>query len=97
MDAPKSFVMVARKDRVDKDVGVKLRTYINPSDNPGAKVPEKLDDDPEAGIPAPISQKWPIWQAARATSAAPFYFDSITVDNVAYIDGGIQVNNPSME
>lgn len=35
-----------------------------------------------------------IWQAARATSAAPTYFKSITDDNNTFMDGGLQANNP---
>jgi len=47
---------------------------------------------------------WPIWQAARATSAAPWYFDPIEVPTVTpngvwhnrFVDGGLQANNPSL-
>jgi predicted acylesterase/phospholipase RssA len=35
-----------------------------------------------------------IWQAARATSAALTYFDSITINNRTYSDGGLLYNNP---
>jgi patatin-like phospholipase/acyl hydrolase len=35
-----------------------------------------------------------IWEAARATSAAPTVFDPITVDNTTFLDGGIHANNP---
>ena len=37
-----------------------------------------------------------IWQAARATSAAPLYFPSIRFGNppVNYVDGGLNYNNP---
>lgn len=36
-----------------------------------------------------------IWEAARATSAAPTYFRSIDVNGRNYIDGGLMANNPS--
>jgi Patatin-like phospholipase len=36
-----------------------------------------------------------IWEAIRATSAAPTYFDSITINGEEYIDGGFGCNNPS--
>lgn len=40
-----------------------------------------------------------IWQAARATTAAPTYFPPITIDEpkppASYIDGGLKHNNPS--
>jgi len=43
--------------------------------------------------------KCPIWQAARATSAAPSFFKEMYIDNprpgVNYIDGGLGYNNPS--
>lgn len=35
-----------------------------------------------------------IWEAARATSAAPTYFDSIKVGGIEYVDGGLKANNP---
>jgi uncharacterized protein len=41
--------------------------------------------------------KVPIWQIARATSAAPTYFAaSQNVDNVRLIDGGLWANNPTV-
>lgn len=35
-----------------------------------------------------------IWQAARATSAAPSYFSSIRVGDRELVDGGLGANNP---
>lgn len=41
--------------------------------------------------------KCPIWQAARATSAAPSFFKEIEIGTppIPYIDGGLGHNNPS--
>jgi len=43
--------------------------------------------------------KCPIWQAARATCAAPSFFKAMYIDNpypgVNYVDGGLGYNNPS--
>jgi len=36
-----------------------------------------------------------IWEAARATSAAPTFFKSIRIGGTPYIDGGIGYNNPT--
>ncbi|KAH8597305.1 acyl transferase/acyl hydrolase/lysophospholipase [Bisporella sp. PMI_857] len=36
-----------------------------------------------------------IWKIARATSAAPTYFDPITIDGKEYSDGGVGSNNPT--
>jgi len=40
-----------------------------------------------------------IWQAARATTAAPSFFKEITIDEpppgIAFVDGGLKFNNPS--
>ncbi|KAF7433810.1 hypothetical protein PC9H_005776 [Pleurotus ostreatus] len=36
----------------------------------------------------------PIWQAARATSAAPTFLPSITINGTELIDGGLLYNNP---
>jgi Patatin-like phospholipase len=38
-----------------------------------------------------------IWEAARATSAAPTFFLPIKIDGVAYGDGGMGWNNPTHE
>jgi len=35
-----------------------------------------------------------IWEAARATSAAPTFFDSIKVGRQEYVDGAVGFNNP---
>lgn len=43
------------------------------------------------------SSTYTIWEAARATSAAPMYFPSITVQGQTYFDGGLDCNNPVME
>ncbi|KAG8792629.1 hypothetical protein FRC12_005408 [Ceratobasidium sp. 428] len=40
------------------------------------------------------SSKVMIWEAARATTAAPAYFERITVGQEEFVDGGLQVNNP---
>ena len=39
----------------------------------------------------------PIWQVARATSAAPTYFEPVVIDGLEYIDGGFGANNPCAE
>ncbi|KAG8530529.1 uncharacterized protein KY384_005032 [Bacidia gigantensis] len=39
----------------------------------------------------------PIWQVARATSAAPLYFKEISIKGSRYLDGGFGTNNPWME
>lgn len=35
-----------------------------------------------------------IWQACRATSAAPTFFPSVTIDGQQYVDGALGYNNP---
>ena len=35
-----------------------------------------------------------IWEAARATSAAPTYFPRIKLGDHEYVDGGLGFNNP---
>ena len=36
-----------------------------------------------------------VWEAVRATSAAPLYFPSLTINGVVYCDGGMGCNNPT--
>lgn len=38
----------------------------------------------------------PIWQCIRATSAAPTFFDPMTIKGVDYVDGGLLCNNPAI-
>ena len=38
-----------------------------------------------------------IWEAARATSAAPTFFEPILIHGIPYTDGGIGWNNPTVE
>src|SRR5947207_3996094 len=38
-----------------------------------------------------------IWEAARATSAAPTFFDPIVINGIKYGDGGTGWNNPTAE
>lgn len=35
-----------------------------------------------------------VWQAARATSAAPTYFSSMKLGDYELVDGGLSANNP---
>ncbi|KAL1603518.1 hypothetical protein SLS60_005106 [Paraconiothyrium brasiliense] len=37
-----------------------------------------------------------IWEACRATSAAPLYFDKMMLGGVRYMDGGVGQNNPAV-
>src|SRR5262245_26936950 len=38
-----------------------------------------------------------IWEAGRATSAAPFYFPPMEINGQRYFDGGMVSNNPILE
>ncbi|KAL6712759.1 hypothetical protein ACLMJK_009697 [Lecanora helva] len=43
------------------------------------------------------AQDIPIWEVARATSAAPTYFKPVEIDGRLYLDGGFGANNPCGE
>ncbi|KAG6831520.1 hypothetical protein H0H92_009788 [Tricholoma furcatifolium] len=48
-------------------------------------------------LPDPYGlQQCAIWQAARATSAAPTYLPPIKINKVEFIDGGMRFNNSSI-
>jgi patatin-like phospholipase/acyl hydrolase len=52
----------------------------------------------ESGVVVPTEYKnWSIWEAARATSAAPTYFDRFYKNDKIFVDGGLGFNNPVME
>ncbi|KAJ2900295.1 uncharacterized protein MKZ38_002513 [Zalerion maritima] len=36
-----------------------------------------------------------IWEAARATTAAPTFFERMAIDGIDYFDGAVAVNNPA--
>lgn len=38
-----------------------------------------------------------IWEAARATSAAPHYFVPMVINGDKLVDGGLKANNPALE
>ncbi len=38
-----------------------------------------------------------VWEAARATSAAPQYFHPVVIDKEMFVDGGFGTNNPTFE
>ncbi|MCJ1470616.1 hypothetical protein MMC07_009262 [Pseudocyphellaria aurata] len=44
-----------------------------------------------------LAQDVPIWQVARATSAAPSYLAPLKIGDLEYMDGGMGANNPCEE
>ena len=60
-----------------------LRTY---------KIPHESDSS--SSEPETSCQ---IWEAARATSAAPGYFPPMTLGQSSFVDGGFGTNNPALE
>ena len=44
----------------------------------------------------PGSSKHCIWQAIRASSAAPYYLDDFSIDSLRFQDGAVTVNNPAV-
>jgi patatin-like phospholipase/acyl hydrolase len=72
-------VLAIREDAVSNKAPVFLRSYTN--NQPQA--------EPQAELP-----NIKIWEAARATSAAPTYFKAMEVNGHKLIDGGLGANNP---
>lgn len=67
-----------------------FRTYKNLHKSKDAEQ-RKLDRNPD------MAHDIPIWQVARATSAAPTYFKPPIIDGLEYVDGGFGANNPCAE
>ena len=63
-----------------------FRTYTNLK-----KAPAELERNPGP------AHDIPIWEVARATSAAPGYFKEVTIGELIYVDGGFGANNPCLE
>ncbi|KAI0384264.1 acyl transferase/acyl hydrolase/lysophospholipase [Hypomontagnella monticulosa] len=53
-------------------------------------------DDDYPPLNPSLAHITPIWQVARATSAAPTYFESIKLGHEKHLDGGMGANNPSL-
>ena len=68
-----------------------FRTYKNLHKSPPNSAQSALDRNPD------LAQDIPIWKVARATTAAPTYFEPAKIDGLEYVDGGFGANNPSQE
>ena len=69
-----------------------FRTYKNLHRSKDDESRKALDLNPG------LAHDIPIWQVARATSAAPTYFKAAKIDGLEYLDGGFGgTNNPSKE
>ena len=85
---------VTSRERVTRPVF--LRTYNHTprrARNPEFALFSDFADDDEDGTATTCE----IWQAARATSAAPLYFPSVRIDDREMHDGGFGLNNPSIQ
>jgi hypothetical protein len=67
-----------------------FRTYKNLRQS---DTPQERETDRNPGPAHDI----PIWQVARATSAAPTYFKPAKIQGLKYLDGGFGANNPCAE
>lgn len=67
-----------------------FRTYKNLRTSEGREQ-RMLDRNPG------LAHDIPIWQVARATSAAPTYFKPLKTGDLEYLDGGLGANNPCEE
>lgn len=45
-------------------------------------------------LETPALPKMKLWEACRATSAAPSFFQPMTIGDKTFLDGGLQANNP---
>ncbi|KAK3983768.1 acyl transferase/acyl hydrolase/lysophospholipase [Cladorrhinum sp. PSN332] len=57
---------------------------------------QRFENEPQEYNPGALGRsQTKIWEACRATSAAPYYFRNMTIDADQYLDGGAGNNNPS--
>jgi predicted acylesterase/phospholipase RssA len=66
-----------------------FRTYEFPPGSDSDSRAEKL-------LLHPGSSKHKVWQAVRASSAAPYYLDDFCIGKRRFVDGAVSVNNPSV-
>jgi hypothetical protein len=82
--APKVYVVAAKKTGKIYEP-VMLRTYVLEQRGNTVAKPQKV-------------YECKMWEAGRATSAAPTYFSSLTLDGDELVDGGVALgNNPVKE
>lgn len=63
----------------------------------GAHKTQRLRSYRSLNPTAPNTSSYTIWQAARATSAAPMYFPRTHIGSQTFFDGGLDSNNPVIE
>jgi hypothetical protein len=86
--------------RTDLGEAALLRSYTNFEDSPAEQVDTKESNEvykrqhPTVKIAAVGFEDITIWEAARATSAAPTYFPEMKFKGVTFWDGGLLNNNP---
>ncbi|KAF5972829.1 hypothetical protein FBULB1_8557 [Fusarium bulbicola] len=79
---------------IKKDGGVSKEFVWRSYDNePSPKEPRTNQWNPSNAGPAHTTA---IWEVARATTAAPGYFESIKIIGRKFLDGGMAANNPSL-
>ena len=101
-------LLKALKDIIQEYTGDSNALIVDPNDQDHAFCPVIVvaTEGQDAGGPVKLFRSYgfykdpcPIWQAARATSAAPSYFPPALVEVLDpggwYIDGGLRRNNPS--
>ncbi|PWN39418.1 FabD/lysophospholipase-like protein [Ceraceosorus guamensis] len=103
---------IAGEFGVEKDREMKLRDEQNTTDTEECKVVvltcrANPTDDGKMGVHLrsyvshpnvpDLYKDFTLWQAARATSAAPVYFERLKVGDDEFIDGGMGFNNPVLE
>ncbi|KAE8450481.1 hypothetical protein EG329_006211 [Mollisiaceae sp. DMI_Dod_QoI] len=85
------YVSSSNRDGVDAELPNSAPYLFRSYDHWGA-VPAVITDRNPG-----IAHSNPIWEVARATTAAPFYFDPVKISNRKFGDGGFGTNNPALE
>lgn len=75
---------------------IKSRCFVCAVPSGGHRV-ERIRSYRSIDSTARNTDAYKIWEAARATSAAPMYFPQIQVGGQVYFDGGLESNNPVVE
>ncbi|XP_073946905.1 85/88 kDa calcium-independent phospholipase A2-like [Choristoneura fumiferana] len=94
---PKLMILAVLADRKPVDLHL-FRNYQSAQDILDAHNKTSNRSGPEAGdsiglAPPPPPSEQLVWQAARATGAAPSYFTA----SGRYLDGGLMGNNPTLD